>query len=78
MNDQTDCLYASIEELERELSLDDRLRLPSDGTRKAILEVIVESPDPDGLGLLGLLAERTDMPILFITGHGTVTMIRMK
>jgi FixJ family two-component response regulator len=34
----------------------------------------VTLPGLDGLELQGLLAERTDMPIIFITGHGTVPM----
>jgi FixJ family two-component response regulator len=34
----------------------------------------VTLPGLNGLELQGLLAERTDMPIIFITGHGTVPM----
>jgi len=34
----------------------------------------VTLPGLNGLELQGLLAERTDMPIVFITGHGTVPM----
>jgi FixJ family two-component response regulator len=34
----------------------------------------VTLPGLNGLELQGLLADRTDMPIIFITGHGTVPM----
>jgi len=34
----------------------------------------VSLPGLNGLELQGLLAERTDMPIVFITGHGTIPM----